>query len=73
MGNVDESRMDLYSMERKKQKKQKMLLDSGELTNQVAKANAAYGFRQGSEKPLSREQAMILNVFSSQLLAEYMK
>ena len=55
------------------QQEQILLLDTGELTNQVAKANVAYGFGQGSEKPLSREQAMILNVFSGKQLAEYMK
>ena len=47
--------------------------DLGELAEQVKKANAAYGFGKGAEETLSREQAMTLEVFTSQVLDEYMK
>ena len=43
------------------QKKQIILLETGELAEQVRSANAAYGFGQGAEEALSREQAMTLN------------
>ena len=43
------------------QKKQIMLLDTGELAEQVRSANAAYGFGKSAEEAVSREQAMTLN------------
>ena len=55
------------------QKKQIILLQTGALTKQVRDANAAYGFGKGAERALSREEAMTLEVFTSQVLNEYMK
>ena len=55
------------------QRKQIMLLETGVLAKQVRAANAAYGFGKGAEKALSREEAMTLEVFTSQVLNEYMK
>ena len=55
------------------QQRQIMLLDSGKLAEQVRSANAAYGFGKGAEEALSREQAMTLKVFTSEVLNEYMK
>ena len=54
-------------------KKQIVLLETGELAKQVRSANAAYGFGKGAEGALSREQAMTLAVFTSEVLNEYMK
>ena len=54
------------------QKKQICRLETGELAKEVRSANAAYGFGRGAEAPLSREHAMTLNVFSSQVLDDYM-
>ena len=55
------------------QKQQIILLETGELAKQVRRANAACGFGKGAEQALSREQAMTLEVFTSQVLNEYMK
>ena len=55
------------------QRKQIMLLETGVLAKQVRSANAAYGFGKGAEEALSREQAMTLKVFTSEVLNEYMK
>ena len=55
------------------QNKQIILLETGELAKQVQTANAAYGFGKGAEEALSREQAMTLKVFTSEVLNEYMK
>ena len=52
---------------------QMLLLETGELAKRVRSANAAYGFGKGAEEPLSREQAMILEVFTNQHLKEYME
>ena len=49
------------------------LLEKGELAKQVRSANAAYGFGKGAAGALTREQAMTLEAFSSQVLKEYMK
>ena len=54
-------------------KKQILLLETGELEEQVRSANAAYGFGRGAEETLSREHAMTLEVFTNQALEEYMK
>ena len=48
------------------QKQQITLLQMGELAKRVQAANAAYGFGQGAEEVLSREQAMTLKVFAGQ-------
>ena len=50
-----------------------MLLETGELEKQVRSANAADGIGKGAEETMSREQAMILKVFTNQQLKEYMK
>ena len=55
------------------QQQQIMLLETGELAKQVRSANAAYGFGRGAEEALTREQAMTLEVFTNQVLNEYMK
>ena len=55
------------------QEKQIILLETGELAKQVRSANAAYGFGKGAEKALSREEAMTLEVYTNQVLNEYMK
>ena len=55
------------------QTKQIMLLETRVLAKQVRAANAAYGFGKGAEEALSREQAMTLRVFTSEVLNEYMK
>ena len=55
------------------QQQQIILFETGELAQQVRSANAAYGFGKGAEEALSREQAMTLEVFTSQVLNEYMK
>ena len=55
------------------QKKQILLLKTGELAKQVQFANAAYGFGKGAEKALTREEALPLEVFTNQVLNEYMK
>ena len=54
-------------------RQQIMLLETGELAERVRSANAAYGFGKGAEEVLSREQAMTLRVFTSEVLNEYMK
>ena len=54
-------------------KKQIMLFETGVLAKQVRSANAAYGFGKGAVEVMSREQAMTLKVFTSQVLDEYMK
>ena len=54
-------------------KKQILLLQTGELEEQVRSANVAYGFGKGVEETLSREHAMTLEVFANQVLEEYMK
>ena len=55
------------------EQQQIILLERGDLAKQVRSANAAYGFGKGAEGPLSREQAMTLKVFTSEVLNEYMK
>ena len=50
-----------------------ILLDNGTLAKQVRDANKAYGFGRGAEKALSREEAMTLEVFTNQVLKDYMK
>ena len=55
------------------QKQQIILLETGELAKQVRSANAAYGFGKGAEETLTRERAMTIEVFTSQVLNEYMK
>ena len=55
------------------QNNQIILLETGTLAKQVRIANAAYGFGKGAEEVLSREQAMTLKVFTSEVLDEYMK
>ena len=55
------------------QQKQIILLETGELEKRVREANAAYEFGKGAEERLSREQAMIFEVFTNQQLKEYMK
>ena len=55
------------------EKKQIILLQTVALAKQVLAANAAYGFGKGAEETLSREQAMTIKVFTSDLLNEYMK
>ena len=49
-----------------------ILLDTGELSLRAKRAREAYGFGKGVEKPLTREQAMILDAFSNKVLADYM-
>ena len=48
-----------------------MLLHTGELSNKVLAANKEYGFGEGAEGTLTREQAMTLKVFTSEVLDEY--
>ena len=55
------------------QRKQIVLLETGELRRRVKSANDAYGFGKGAEGTLTREQAMTLEVFTNQQLTEYMK
>ena len=55
------------------QKKQIILLEAGELAKQVRSANAAYGFGKGAEAALTREQAMTLKVFTSDVLNDFFK
>ena len=55
------------------QKKQIILLEAGELAKQVRSANAAYGFGKGAEEALTREQAMTLKVFTSEVLNDFFK
>ena len=55
------------------QQKQIILLETGELEKRVREANPAYEFGKGAEESLSREQAMIFEVFTNQQLKEYMK
>ena len=50
-----------------------MLLETGELEKQVRSANAAYGIGKGAEETMSREQAMILEVFTNEMLKDCMK
>ena len=49
-----------------------MLLETGELEKQVRSANAAYGSGEGAEETMSREQAMILEVFANQQFKDFM-
>ena len=49
--------------------KQFVLLETGELAEQVRSAIVAYGYGKGAQETLSREQAMTLEVFTSQVLA----
>ena len=48
-----------------------MLLETGVLEKQVKAANAAYGFGKGAEAALTREQAMTLKVFTSEVLTDF--
>ena len=54
-------------------KKQIMLLETGVLAKQVRSANAAYGFGKGAEEALSREQAMTLKAYTSEVLNDFFK
>ena len=55
------------------QRQQIVLLETGELEKRVKTANEAYGFGRGVEKTLTREQAIILEAFTNEQLAEYMQ
>ena len=56
-----------------RQNYQIILLQTGELAEQVRIANAAYGFGKGAEEPFTREQAITLKVFTTDVLDEYWK
>ena len=55
------------------QERQIMLLQTGELAKRRRAANTAYGFGHGAPKALSREDIMLLEVFTNDVLNEYMK
>ena len=54
-------------------KKQIMLLETGVFAKQRRSANAAYGFGKGAEDALTREQAMTLKGFTSEVLDDFFK
>ena len=53
------------------ERKQIMLLETGELAERVRKTNVAYGFGAGAETPLTRDQAMTIEVFTNQQVKAY--
>ena len=53
------------------QAKQVQLLETGELETRRRRANSAYGFGQGADPCLTKEQAITLEVFTNQPLANY--
>ena len=55
------------------QKRQIILLETGQLAQRVRSANAAYGFGRGADAALTREQAMTLKVFTSDVLDDFFK
>ena len=54
------------------QTKQVMRFQSQELTKNKKEANAAYGFGSGAQETMTREQLLVLEVFTNQYLQKYM-
>ncbi len=48
-----------------------MLLESGELTERMIAANASYGLGSGAEEWVSLEQAMVLELFTEEMMENY--